>query len=253
MALTAIWENVIYLLEEAGQCLGVFLSGMLIFLSTGRGKNSKQNWAGGKGIREGMQGLLDLWAVVGRSLSWRGGESGTASLYFQFSHKTPSSLTHPCKNLFLSPGATLPNLHIIPTDSSSLRLRFYFPEETSQREVSKLLSPSPNPNWIPPLLCVCFITVLTIHTVCSLLCCLLPHCEILEGSRGYHPQTVILLMSQLLTQDLLETITAAHYIGYSSRCYSCRGVKATFSWAAYTQWRIQTVSKKTNRYNDFMC
>lgn len=74
-------------------------------------KNTKQNLAGGKKALERRDAgpVRHQGAEVGRSLSWRSGGSGTASLYFQFSQniKVSNASLH---NLFLSPGATLPNL-----------------------------------------------------------------------------------------------------------------------------------------------
>lgn len=200
---------------------------MLIFLSTGRGKQqTKLEQVQVKALERRDAGPTGYQrAVVSRSSAGGGGGSGTASLYFQFS-QTPSSLTHPCKTCSYHLEQLSPTYFANSYWFLKPRLRIFISLRETSREVSKLLSPSKSKLGFH-LLCVCFITVLTIHTVCSLLCCLLPHCEILEGSRGYHPQTVILLMSQLLTQGspAPETITAAHYVGYSSRCYICRGAK----------------------------
>ena len=86
-------------------------SGMLIFLSTARGKTpNKTEQVGKKALERRDAGPIGYQrAVVSRSLSWRWGGSGTALLYFQFSQNIKFSNAS-LPNLFLSPGATLPNL-----------------------------------------------------------------------------------------------------------------------------------------------
>ena len=106
-------------------------SRMLIFPSTGRRKTpNKTEQVERRHQREGMQCLSDTSVQRPAGPSARGsGGSGPDSFYFQFSQNIKlSNISASLHKLFLSPGAFPPQLTLlIPTDSSSLSLDFYFP------------------------------------------------------------------------------------------------------------------------------